>query len=267
MPEPYRLITLGPSHFCEKARWALSRARVPFVEEPHLPMFHAAATYRAGGRRTVPVLVTDSGVLCDSTDILELADRQCGGRLYGVGPVRKEAKALEERLDARFGPDTRRVAYFYGLERRDLVLKFFGAGTPLVERVGSRLLYPVIRGAIRRGLRITPAATKRSIARIDEVFSEMGARLEGGSRYLAGDQLTAADITFAAFAAPVILPAQYGVPLPTLDEAPEEFADLIRRYRKTRTGQFVLELYRDERDSVLPASGTGGAIDEQDPAA
>ncbi len=264
MPEPYRLITLGPSHFCEKARWALERARVPFVEERHLPLFHSLATFRAGGKRTVPVLVTDSGVLSDSTDILELADRQCGGRLFGMGAVRQEAKALEERFDARLGPDTRRIVYFHTLDDAPLVQRFFGAGTPVAERLGARAFFPLIRGLMRKGMRITPESTKRSVARVDEVFSEMSARLESGSRYLVGDQLTAADITFASLAAPVLLPPEYGVPLPTPEQLPDELRDLVLRYRETRAGKFVLKLYKEERNHPLPASGSGGAIEDQE---
>ncbi len=30
-----RLVTIRYSHYCEKARWALERARVDFVEERH----------------------------------------------------------------------------------------------------------------------------------------------------------------------------------------------------------------------------------------
>ena len=35
-----RLITIGASHYCEKARWAVERAGLPFREEFHPPVFH-----------------------------------------------------------------------------------------------------------------------------------------------------------------------------------------------------------------------------------
>ena len=70
-----RLITIPISHFCEKARWALQRAGVAYVEQPHLQMIHVLAARRAGGGRTVPVFVSQDGqVLADSTDILRWAD-------------------------------------------------------------------------------------------------------------------------------------------------------------------------------------------------
>ena len=71
---PPRLITIPFSHFCEKARWALDRADLAYVEDGHLPLFHAPSARRAGGRTSVPVLVTDAGPVIDSTDILRWAD-------------------------------------------------------------------------------------------------------------------------------------------------------------------------------------------------
>jgi glutathione S-transferase len=60
-----RLITIPISHYCEKARWALDRAQLPYREERHVQVVHRIAARRAGGRNTVPVLVThDSTVGC-----------------------------------------------------------------------------------------------------------------------------------------------------------------------------------------------------------
>ena len=83
------LITMGLSHFVEKARWGLQRLGVPYVEEVHAPGFHGFAVRAAGGRRSVPCLRlptpptdADAGTLpgprCldGSTSILRWADEQ-----------------------------------------------------------------------------------------------------------------------------------------------------------------------------------------------
>ncbi|MCA9594696.1 MAG: glutathione S-transferase [Myxococcales bacterium] len=252
MSQPYRLVTMGPSHFCEKARWALSRAGVPYQEERHVPLYHAPASYRAGGRRTVPVLVTDSGTIADSTGILELADRHSGGRIYGEGGnVRRLSRELEEKLDARFGPDTRRFVYFHILDDKQQVTQAFGHGAPLSERAAFSVTYPLIKRLMKRSMRITAEASKRSHTRMNDTFSEMGELLSDGRRYLTGDQLTAADITFAALAAPVLLPHGYGAPLPSIDEVPEQLAAEVRRYRETPAGKFAMRLFREERNKQL----------------
>ena len=39
-----RLLTIPISHFCEKARWALDRAGVDYVERRHIQLVHALVT-------------------------------------------------------------------------------------------------------------------------------------------------------------------------------------------------------------------------------
>ena len=53
-----RLITIPMSHYCEKARWALDRLGLRYVEERHLQVFHYPRTYWFSRGPTVPVLIT-----------------------------------------------------------------------------------------------------------------------------------------------------------------------------------------------------------------
>ena len=53
----HRLITIAISHYCEKARWALDRAGITYVESAHVPLAHLVFTKAAGGSST-PILVT-----------------------------------------------------------------------------------------------------------------------------------------------------------------------------------------------------------------
>ena len=63
-----RLITIPISHYCEKARWALERAEMPYREERHIQAIHVLYARRAGGGMTVPVLVTPEGTLGESEE-------------------------------------------------------------------------------------------------------------------------------------------------------------------------------------------------------
>jgi hypothetical protein len=51
-----RLITIGTSHDCEKARWGPDFFGVAYSEERHPPMVHWAWSLPSGGGRTVPIL-------------------------------------------------------------------------------------------------------------------------------------------------------------------------------------------------------------------
>jgi len=67
----FRLITFPVSHYCEKARWALARLNIFYIEERHAPLFHRMATGRVGGK-SVPVLIAGAQVFTDSKDILNI---------------------------------------------------------------------------------------------------------------------------------------------------------------------------------------------------
>ncbi|MCU0232663.1 MAG: glutathione S-transferase [Thermoanaerobaculales bacterium] len=250
MTATYRLITIPPSHYCEKARWALELAGVAYAEERHPPLLHLRAVRAAGGRHSTPVLRGHGVVLADSTDILEHLQRRHGERWspYPLDSQRRlEAAELEEVFDTRLGPHTRRLAYFHLLQRRDLFLRSVLAGVGRGERMLFRALGPLPAFLMRRGMSITADGAARSLARVREVFAEVGERLAAGRPYLVAGAFTAADLSFAALAAPVILPQGYGAPLPSLDELPAEMLAVVEELRASPAGEFALRMYRDHR--------------------
>ena len=78
-------------------------------------------------------------------------------------------------------------------------------------------------------------------------FDAVAARLADGRPYLAGERFTAADLTFAALAAAVLVPPEYGTPLPQPDEMPDEVASEVRAFREHPAGAFALRMFREER--------------------
>jgi glutathione S-transferase len=243
------LVTIPFSHYCEKARWGLDRAGIRFRESGHVPLLHAPASLRAGGNRQVPVLVTDEGVLSDSTDILKWAHKRAPeAHLYGkTEGERREIEELEDLFDVELGPHARRWVYFHVLPRRDLIVKLAEQGVPTAERLAWPIMLPVVRPLMRRAMRITAEGAKRSKERMERVFAEVGDRLSDGRRHLVGDGLTAADITFASLAAPMLSPPEYFTRLPGLDEMPEEAAAQMRTWRESPAGVFGLRIYREHR--------------------
>jgi glutathione S-transferase len=71
--------------------------------------------------------------------------------------------------------------------------------------------------------------------------------LADGRKYLTGDRFGAADITFAALAAPAVCPPEYAVPLPRLEDLPAGAAAVIRKVQDTPAAAFCLRMYREER--------------------
>jgi glutathione S-transferase len=250
MSESPVLITIPISHYCEKARWALDRAGVRYREKAHLQVLHWIPVTRAGGKKTAPVLVWGDRVFADSADIVEEASAKAPpGR--GLFPedsgAAAEVRALQRDFDERLGPEGRRWMY-YGLRgKRDIAIAYGCTGVPAWQRRALPFAYPVAARIIDRHLDVTPATAARSEAEVRAVFDAVAEQLADGRPYLCGERFSAADLTFAALAAPMLMPPEYGVPLPQPDELPTTMAATVRELRAHPAGAHALKMFREER--------------------
>ena len=69
--------------------------------------------------------------------------------------------------------------------------------------------------------------------------------LADGRRFLVGDRFTAADLTFAALYAPIVLPPEQ--PVTSRSESPPSLIRLRDEARARPAGQFAARIYREER--------------------
>jgi glutathione S-transferase len=244
------LVTVPFSHFCEKARWALDAAGLPYVEDAHLPMLHWAATFRAGGGRTVPVLVTEDGTLSDSTDILRHADRHAppDRRLLPDDPRERTAcDALEDELDESFAPAARRVGYYYCFSDDALILEIVArAAVPEWQRVILRRTLPLARFTMFRAMAIDERTVAESLDVVRRWFDDVAGRLRDGRTYLLGDRFSAADLTFAAFGAPMVAPREHPFPFP-VEIFPPRVTAVMHEMSAHPTGAFISRLYAEHR--------------------
>lgn len=249
MTETPVLITIPISHYCEKARWALDRAGIAYRERAHLQVIHWIPVARAGGGKTAPVLVWGDRVFADSTDILEEASRRAPDRaLYPDDPAAAaEVRSLQRDFDEVLGPEGRRWMYFKMRGQRDIAIAYGCTGVPAWQRRGLPLAYPLVIRIIDRYLDITPASAARSEAEVRATFDRIAERLSDGRPYLCGERFTAADLTFAALSASLLMPPEYGVPLPQPDDLPSAMAAKVREFRAHPAGEFALKMFREER--------------------
>lgn len=246
MPTPLRFVTIPISHYCEKVRWALDRQRVPYREDGHAPGLHMLTTLPITHlrSRTVPILIDAGQVIADSTQILaHLSARHGADWLYAPA----DALALEEEFDKSLGPHTRRLAYFHLLPERETVLQVVTNRVPAWQARLERALFGGLAKVMRSQLKINPEAAARSQQRIEQLFGTLSERLRDGRRYLCGDAFSAADLTFAALAAPILAPPEQLHQKLQLAELPPSLRAVAERFRETPAGQLGLRLYREER--------------------
>jgi glutathione S-transferase len=244
------LVTIPISHFCEKARWALDRAGVDYAEKRHIQLVHLAAAKRAGGGRTVPVLRTAEGVYAESAAILAYADEHTPAerRLYPGDPAdRAEVVALERRFDTGLGPEGRRWLYDQVFTDARRYAPWNLTGVPGWQRRIFPFVLAPAKLVIRRYLKVNPPSVREAIVRVDKEFDAVAARLSDGRRYLVGDRFSAADLTFAALAAPLVAPPVYGTPLPQPADMHGEMRTAVLRWRAHPAGAFALRMFAEER--------------------
>jgi glutathione S-transferase len=249
-----RLITIPISHYCEKARWALERARVSYREERHVQVVHRVAARRAGGGITVPVLVTPSAVIGDSALILAWADQRTPPpqRLFPAEPAaRGEVQRVCRRLDEQLGPAGRRLLYVHMFSQPEMALPFNNAGVPSWEDRAIRVAWPLARRLVARALEIVPGVEVDDEATVWREFDFAAQLLADGRPFLCGERFGAADLTFAALAAPMIVPPAYGVPLPPLDALPAPMAALVELARDHPAGRYALALFAEHRHAAV----------------
>jgi len=251
-----RLHTITFSHYVEKVRWCMDRLGVPYEEVANVGILGVLLT-----GRTVPALEVPPGLtrIGDSPRILrylwgEFAGRMPATRAAFLAPDATTLE-LERYFDQRLGNDVRVWAYSRIFRRRDLTLRTWGieeARIPAWQRVVLRAAAPLLRFAVRRMLGVTPGRAERALERTREAFARVDTLLADGRRYLAGEALSFADITFASLGALAVLPPEYGGRAIggrrlAVEELDADWQAEVEAFRAQPAGQFVLRLYREER--------------------
>jgi glutathione S-transferase len=212
---------------------------------------HRVAARRAGGGDTTPVLVTPEGAVAGSDQILAWVDERTTPeqRLFPAEPdARREVEDLCRRFDDELGPKGRRLMYVHMLDQRKLMLRFNNEGVPRWEDYALRLGFPLAVRLVQRDLEISPGIEVEDEAAVWRELDFVAGLLSDGRRYLCGERFGAADLTFAALSAPLIVPPNYGVPLPQPDVLPPRTRTLVERGREHPAGSYALNLFARHRD-------------------
>ena len=247
--KPFRLITIPVSHYCEKVRWTLDILKLPYIEEPHMPPFYKFATSKVGGG-TVPVLVTEDKVFTDSTDILQYLDSIAPNeaKLYPIdSQQRQEVEELEKLFDEQLGTAIRSWAYVYIIDNSQIIQPKWTQGVPFFEKLLFPIVYPPMRSLVRKKYHVNAESAGQYYTQIESIFEKVSGLLVDGRNYLVGDKISAADITFASLAAPILQPPQHPIKSSDSQQLPTEMLSKIKNFQQTAAGKFALNLYNNWR--------------------
>jgi glutathione S-transferase len=243
-----RLISIPMSHYVEKVRFALARYGLEYTETAHLQGFHYPVSFYYGKTPLVPVLITPDGTICDSTTILKYLDTKIEPphQLYPEAMV-KEIDELEEIYDSILGIESRRWMYLKMLSHPKELITIAAQGAPKWEEIAGRTFFVFFRAFGKARLRVTEENVKAGLDKMRNVFGQVNERLQDNRPYLLGDRFTAADLSFACMAAPLILPKQYGVSLPSREDIPESMKPVVREFSEQAAGAFALKMFETEK--------------------
>lgn len=245
------LYTFGPSHYCEKARWALDLSCVAYREVRWAPGPHVIAARRIAPGSSLPILDGADGVIQGSCSIIDWLEAMGRAPWHHAtaSAERDDIAALTARAN-RLGDAIRRLVYATGLSTQPtrLAQQLF-AGTSLGQRSAAWPMWPVTRQLIMRGLRATASDIPHARACVEQELDALDAILSDGRRYLLGGRLTRADIATASLLSPIAMPAHHPVYRDTVRW--DALQQTVVAYRDRRCVNWATHLYEHHREPAV----------------
>ncbi len=258
------LVSINVDNYDEVARWVLDRNSILYIDERHAPGFRIS--------HGQPSLIMTDGIVGQPHGILAYIEDRCAPhrKLYPADDAkRKEVEELccqfATEPDGNLREWVSRYTYSVFLPHKDITLDLMRADASFWESLKFRLFYKSRVKGIAEALQLGSSADEmkrsgeESLALVKKVFADVESRLGDGRRFLTGDTFTAADLIFAATAAPMVLPKLFGGAAPTLEEVPDDMREVIEEMRGTVAGKYILRLYDEER---TPRPGTSELLPE-----
>lgn len=242
-----RLITFAPMIDSETWRLLLQYYGIAYNEEPHAFIWGSILSLVRTRSLQVPALYGAGLTLVDPQAAIDRWDagQPPGRELIPPDPmVRGPVLADWAQFHGTLATCTARLAYYYLLPQRVIMLEPFTRGIPQSEATLTRSIYPLQRSILSLLLQLNSKNATGALANIRAIFDKTDARVRDGRRFLQGDRLMLSDIALAAAAAPVTLPEGNRSPIPPLAEMPPSYAAIVNEMRSRPTAVFVQGLYR-----------------------
>ncbi len=259
---PALFVSLLPSTDAEFTRWTLWHYGIPYVEQPHPPIFQAFAAKRTVGSamswKTAFNASSDCIVVCNGDKIwprdaiANYFEARCTPDKKLISPANAPLVAgWWQQYAYGWGWSVARWVYYYLLPEKSLMVPALAGGAvPAGERRVISIGYPLMAAFLRRFMKLSPQLAVQDLAAIHGWFDKMDPVL-AKQPYLTGDRFTFADLLFVGYGAPIVMPDGYGAPLPRIDQLPAPMRTEIEAFRQRPTGQYLLRLYAQRAASPV----------------
>lgn len=247
------------SHYCEKARWLLDYKELDYVAKNIIPGMHRLLTRWHTSNNTLPLLKDKKTWIGDSTEIAFYLDGVYAEKpLISRDPEQRSAIVALDKQANELGYHVRRWMYLYLINEPHTMDIMVGERGLL--HAFKPLMTPIIKMGVKQLYNIFPEKAEKSKQQIDVMINQIEAALlangsDGQHGYLVGKQLSFADISVCALAAPLFGPigTPWVAPIHVVAPVPlEQFkAELLAR----PFGQYVMRVYATDRKARVDWRG------------
>jgi glutathione S-transferase len=228
------LIVLPPSHYCERARWALDHIGQDYRELRWAPGLHAVLAKRRGwASSSTPILNLHSDVIQGSDKIMDWC---------AIGGADRD---LELRFEKKIGRLVRQYLYAATLSApasgiKSMVLD----GVPAWQSLVGGVMWPNVRKRMIELMNARPELVQSLEAELEAELAWFDARV-GNRCYLVGDAFGRADITAASLLSPLARPA--ALPIYGKIKLPPNVEAALGRWSERPGLRWVKAMYERER--------------------
>ena len=249
------LVSNSVSCIDEIARWALDSQGILYKDEPRSGLEFSAINRSTGqkGNWNNPTLITTDALIYSVPSIVQYLDQRTVPlkRLIPESDNQGEkVLKLYHKFFTELAGNLSEFVFALILPHRRFAIPFFTKRGHFTEKVTFKIAYPLLRKRLIKRLNLAGNTNEARLIAVKNVFLYVNDLLSDGRMYLVGDKLTLADISFASIAAPLILPDQCRATMPKISEIPDELRQVVLEMRATNAGQFVLRLYREDRQPM-----------------
>lgn len=233
------LLTLPPSHYCERARWALDLSQIPYDEERLAPGFHILRSKRLGASTTsLPLLVFPDGSICQGSDLI----------LDWVGLAGGDPE-IEHRFERQTGPLIRHCLYAGLLSDpqsgiRDVLLRVSSSRQSKIGRLAWPILKPMMISGMNARLNVLPDL----ITKVDKELDWFDKLIVERGDCLVANDFGRADLTAASILAPIA--RLQNEPIHSISAGiqwPQSLVPSLARWSKRPSLEWVKRIYASKR--------------------